>query len=182
MKTAFDVSTGTLLKKKFQKNIWRFFKPFSDIERKNFSFLSNFCLNGLVKSVFYVSIWTLRRKTYSKTDLGFRFFFGLCPKKISAFWQAFWGRADKPSFYVAIKISWGEIFEKKNSLVLFGQWAKTFSLWKLHSKSPRKILLNILIWKRCVFCYHFRFLSYFFLFLSKALRQDCQNRIPHVQG
>ena len=125
--------------------------------------MSSFCFNGVVKSVLYASIWTIRRNLYSKNDLKFRFFFGFWPKDISTFWQAFLGRADKPAFYVATKLSWGEVFEKKIPWP-FLDIEQNFSVCKnCIPRVPRKILLNIQIWKKCVF---FVIISIFWAFLS----------------
>ena len=67
-RTAFYVFTGTVWKIFFPEKSPKFRFPFLDTERKYFGF-SSFFFNGVVNSVFYVSIGTLRWKLFFKKSI-----------------------------------------------------------------------------------------------------------------
>ena len=121
------VYRNSLNEKTSWKKVLDFSYFFSQIEQKNFGSLS-FFFDGVVKSVFDISMGTFRRKIFSIIIFRLSILFRTITGKKFGVPQAFSGRVDKTAFYVSIDRIWGKRFGKKLFSVTFGQRTKTFRL------------------------------------------------------
>ena len=119
------VYRNSLNEKTSWKKVLDFSYFFSQIEQKNFGSLS-FFFDGVVKSVFYMSMGTLRRKLFSKNFFTISVLFRTMTGKKSAFRHALFGRFEKTAFHVSIDIFWGERFREKSFVRHFWTTTKNF--------------------------------------------------------
>ena len=111
----------------FWKKVFSFFYIIRTLSEKLLAFYQ-FFFEGVVKSVFYISMGTFRRKIFSIILIRLSIRFRNMNEKNSVFPQAFFGRFEKTAVYVSIDRNWGKRFGKKLFSVTFGQQTKTFRL------------------------------------------------------
>ena len=150
----------------FLENSLKFLLSSSNLERKSFGYLSIFS-NGVVNSVFYVSIGTLEWKIISKNLCKFSILLRTLTGKKSLIRQAFFDRVEETAFYVSIDIFWGVFLEKKiNSLFFLHNEQKIFGCENSILRVPRNILTEVFLKKMF-------FLSV--LFIEQTFSASCQN-------
>ena len=134
-KTAFCVFRGTVWTEKIlEKMSWVSFFP-RTLSKKILAF-HQISFDGIVKNVFYVSMWALRWKIFVKIYLRFQFIFGTWTEQTSVFRQVFWGSVEKTAFYVSIDVFWGERFKKEVFYVILDN-SKNFPVLRTVFYMPR---------------------------------------------
>ena len=136
--------------------------------------------NGVVNSVFCVSIGTLRWKTFSKNLFKFSIFLRTSTGKNSLIRQAFFSQFEEIPFYVSIDIFWGELFEKNFSLSFLDNEHNFLCCKNCVLRVPRNILTKFFLKQMCISLSFPDIEQTIFDSLSKKLKQGCQNCILRV--
>ena len=134
------VYRNSLNEKNSRKNVLGFSYFFSEFEQKIFGFLS-FLFEGVVKSVFYVSMGTLRRKLFFKKFFTVSLLFRSLTGKKFSFPASFFRQVWKNCISGLNRYILRRGFQKKVLYVIFGQQSKTFGCRNSFLRVPRNTLM-----------------------------------------